>query len=48
MYTFEIKEVLEKSLRKLAKRDKLLYEAVMKRKIRVRSPHMTKNGKGDI
>lgn len=35
MYTFEIKEGLEKSLRKLAKKDKQLYESVMKKILQI-------------
>lgn len=35
MYTFEIKEGLEKSLRTLAKKDKQLYEAVIKKTLHI-------------
>lgn len=35
MYTFEIKEELEKSLRKLAKKDKQLYKSVMKKILQI-------------
>lgn len=35
MYTFEIKEGLEKSLKKLAKKDKLFYEAVTKKILQI-------------
>ena len=35
MYSFEIKDELEKSLRKLAKRDNQLYEAVTKKILQI-------------
>lgn len=35
MHTFEIKEDLEKSLQKLAKKDKKLYESVMKKILQI-------------
>lgn len=35
MYTFEIKEELEKSLCKLVKKDKQLYETLMKKIVQI-------------
>ena len=35
MYTFEIKEELEKSLRKIAKKDKQLYAAITKKILQI-------------
>lgn len=37
MHTFEIKEDLQKSLQKLAKKDKKLYESVMKKILQIAS-----------
>ena len=40
MYSFEIKDELEKSLRKLAKRDNQLYEAVTKKILQIAENHV--------